>query len=182
MKIYTKGGDKGKTSLFDGTRIYKDNIRVEAYGNIDELNTHIGVLICSCADKDVNDTLSKIQAKLFSLGSILAAGANPSYPLPQIVEEDVQFLENQIDNYEANLPKLTSFVLPGGNMQNAYAHVCRTICRRGERRVISLSQEEEVDAVIVQYLNRLSDYFFVLSRKLVHDRGDAEVIWQSEKS
>lgn len=182
MKIYTKGGDKGKTSLFDGTRIYKDNIRVEAYGNVDELNTQMGVLICSCEDAKVNHTLTHIQSKLFSLGSILAAGANPTYPLPQIVEADVEYLENHIDNYEAHLPKLTSFVLPGGNMQNAYAHVCRTVCRRAERRVISLSQETDISPLVIQYLNRLSDYFFVLSRKLVYDQGHTEVIWKSDKS
>lgn len=182
MKVYTKGGDKGKTSLFDGTRIYKDDIRVEAYGNVDELNTQIGVLICTVKDAELVETLSMIQSKLFSLGSILAAGSNPSYPLPQIVEDDVVNLENLIDAYEVHLPKLTSFVLPGGNIQNANAHVCRTVCRRAERRVITLSQTETIDEVIVRYLNRLSDYFFVLSRKLVYDLDGSEVIWQSDKS
>lgn len=177
MKIYTKGGDKGKTSLFDGTRIYKDDIRVESYGNVDELNSFIGVLVCSLEDQTTITLLQKIQSTLFSIGSILAAGENPSFELQPIQAEPIELLESSIDNYESHLPKLTNFILPGGNVASGHAHVCRTICRRAERRIISLSKEQNIDSNIIKYLNRLSDYFFVLSRKLVYDAGDDEVIW-----
>lgn len=177
MKIYTKRGDKGKTSLLSGRRLYKDDIRIETYGTVDELNSFVGVLNTSFTHKEQNDLLSEIQRRLFTMGSNLASDPDQEVMTPDLVEEDITMLEESIDKMDKELPALTHFVLPGGNQASSFAHVCRTICRRAERRVISLDQESEVEPIIVKYLNRLSDYFFQLSRYLAHIQGSEEVSW-----
>lgn len=175
MKIYTKTGDKGQTSLFNGERRSKDDIRIEAYGSVDELNSFLGLLTSKVNDTEVIEVLLDIQKNLFDLGSMLANPTNTSKAV--IKEEHIEGLESGIDNMNEFLPSLKTFILPGGNESAALAHVCRTVCRRAERRTISLSMEHEIEPITVKYLNRLSDYFFVLSRKLIHDKGDKEIQW-----
>ena len=180
MKIYTKGGDKGETSLFGGRRILKDNIRIEAYGTVDELNSFIGLLASSITDKDDIQFLLNTQSILFNCGSMLAADPLKEFKLPQVKESDILAVENSIDNMNTQLEPLKTFILPGGSREISYAHLCRTICRRAERRVITLSKEEAVDPLIIKYLNRLSDYFFMLSRKIGKDQGHPDIPWVSE--
>lgn len=175
MKIYTKTGDKGQTSLFNGERRSKDDIRIEAYGNVDELNSFLGLLAAKVNDMELKQVLMDIQKNLFDLGSMLANPTNTSKAV--IKEEDIEELERGIDNMNENLPDLKTFILPGGNESASLAHICRTICRRAERRTISLSTEAEIESITIKYLNRLSDYFFVLSRKLIYDSGDTEIQW-----
>ena len=175
MKIYTKTGDKGETSLFNGERKSKDDIRIEAYGNVDELNAFLGLLISKLNDISSKEVLMEVQKNLFDLGSMLA---NPNHnSKATLKEEDIEELENQIDNMNIHLPQLKTFVLPGGNEAASSAHICRTVCRRAERRTISLARENNINPITIKYLNRLSDYFFVLSRKLVYDGGDTEIQW-----
>lgn len=175
MKIYTKTGDKGETSLFNGERRSKDDIRIEAYGSVDELNAFLGLLCSKLNDSDLIEVLISIQKNLFELGSMLANPTNTSKAV--IREENIEALESAIDNMNEYLPELKTFVLPGGNEQAGLAHVCRTVCRRAERRTITLTNEADILPITVKYLNRLSDYFFVLSRKLIHDAGDSEIQW-----
>jgi len=177
MKIYTKTGDQGTTSLFGGKRVNKDDIQIEAYGTVDELNSFIGLLIAKLSDHDDISLLKNIQSILFDIGSHLSSDGSSNKFLPELDSEIVTRLENQMDNYNQKLPELKSFILPGGNESISYAHICRTICRRAERRVVSLSQLGEVDNQIVIILNRLSDYFFVLARKVSMDSGVDEVKW-----
>lgn len=175
MKIYTKTGDKGETSLFNGERRSKDDIRIEAYGTVDELNATIGLLISKINDNSVVNLLIETQKNLFDLGSMLA---NPNSPSKASLKDtDIEALEQAIDNMNESLPELKTFVLPGGNEVSSIAHIARTVCRRAERRTISLSAQAEIEAVSIRYLNRLSDYFFVLSRKLVYDNGSKEIQW-----
>jgi cob(I)alamin adenosyltransferase len=179
MKIYTKTGDKGQTSLFGGKRVPKYDLRIEAYGTVDELNSYIGLIRDQEIDEVSFDTLIEIQDRLFTLGSILATEpGNTKVKVPQLKEEDVLFLESQIDRMNENLPEMRSFVLPGGHTTVSYCHISRCICRRAERLVIQLSEEEEVNALTFKYLNRLSDYLFVLGRKLSADLGANEVQWK----
>jgi len=175
MKIYTKTGDKGQTSLFNGERRSKDDIRIEAYGSVDELNSFLGLLISKLNDMELKQVLMGIQKSLFDLGSMLANPTNTSKAV--IKEEDIEALEKGIDNMNEYLPALKTFILPGGNENASLAHVCRTVCRRAERRAITLSGKNEIDPIAIKYLNRLSDYFFVLSRKLIFDKGDSEIQW-----
>jgi len=182
MKIYTKTGDAGKTGLFGGARISKDDIRIEAYGTVDELNSFIGLLISKMGGiEEEKELLLAIQSKLFSVGSNLASDPSKNLQVPKITEEDIEVLELAMDNMEANLEPLKSFVLPGGSEENSLAHVCRTITRRAERRVVTLSLSAEVDPLIIKYLNRLSDYFFMLSRYLAHYFGHRETPWTPNK-
>ncbi len=176
-KIYTKTGDKGETSLFGGARLSKDDIRIEAYGTVDELNASIGYLYELVPSKDVRKALFIVQNKLFNIGSVLAVDPTKDFELPGVNEGDVTFLEREIDRMQATLPELKQFVLPSGHRQGAWAHMSRTICRRAERRVVSLSASADVDDHILTYLNRLSDYLFTLSRYLVHQNGAEEVKW-----
>ncbi len=175
MKIYTKTGDKGQTSLFNGERKPKDDPRIEAYGNVDELNSFLGLLISKLNDAALQEVLLDMQKNLFNLGAMLANPTNTSKAV--IKEEDIEALEKGIDNMNENLPDLKTFVLPGGNESASLAHVCRTVCRRAERRTITLANDSDIDQITIKYLNRLSDYFFVLSRKLVYDAGDTEIQW-----
>lgn len=177
MKIYTKGGDKGKTSLFGNTRVDKDDLRIEAYGTVDELNSMIGMLSSYDTSAQSKTQLEAIQKKLFDVGSHLAADPDFDYPLPEIKEESVQSLENHIDEMNKYLVPLKNFILPGGSKASAEAHLCRTICRRAERRVVTLSKVEEVKPIVIIYLNRLSDYFFVLARFILHSEGLSEIAW-----
>ncbi|MBK9735541.1 MAG: cob(I)yrinic acid a,c-diamide adenosyltransferase [Saprospiraceae bacterium] len=179
MKIYTKTGDEGTTSLFGGKRIHKDDIRIEAYGTVDELNSFIGLLLTSVSDEDQIQILIVIQNRLFTIGSNLASDPEKQMITPDISEEDVQLLEKSMDNMDYDLAPLKNFILPGGSLSVSYAHICRTICRRAERRVVTLNRESPVDQYIEIYLNRLSDYFFVLSRWLAHIENVKEIIWIS---
>ncbi len=178
-RIYTKTGDKGKTSLYGGKRLSKAHIRIEAYGTVDELNSHIGLLRVqpAMADLKAKDTLKNVQMRLFSIGSSLASDPERKPLPPDIRDEDITELETAIDEMQAELPALKHFILPGGNQAAAIAHVCRTVCRRAERRIVALNDEAEVESEIIGYINRLSDYFFVVSRYLVLKSGDEENIW-----
>ena len=174
MKIYTRTGDKGETSLLGGGRVSKADLRIEAYGTVDELNAVIGLLRASTSL--AGDDLLDIQHQLFNIGSLLAADKGLKRQLPQLSDDAAMPLEQAIDSMESNLPELKNFVLPGGNIPAAHAHVARTVCRRAERRVVAL--EDEFPTVVL-YLNRLSDYLFVLSRALVYHGGDEEIIWKA---
>lgn len=183
MKIYTKGGDKGQTSLYGGRRISKDDIRIESYGTIDELNSHVGHLISVVPSGfDQIGLLIEIQNRLFTIGSNLASDPEKDLPVPDLNEEDVLKLENAMDNMDASLAPLRAFVLPGGSVANSVAHVCRTVTRRAERRMISLASVEEVNPILIKYVNRLSDYFFVVSRYIAHQLGHQETEWVPRKS
>jgi cob(I)alamin adenosyltransferase len=177
-KIYTKTGDKGQTSLLGGTRVSKDHIRIEGYGTVDELNSWIGLLRDQPIEKETIDSLLEIQDRLFTIGSLLAADAGLKMKIPGIQSEDVPFLENEIDKMNATLPEMKSFILPGGHPVVSYCHIARCVCRRAERIVIRLSLQETVDGLIIIYLNRLSDYLFMLSRKLASYFSATEMAWK----
>jgi cob(I)alamin adenosyltransferase len=177
MKIYTKTGDQGQTALFGGKRVSKDDIRIEAYGTVDELNTFIGLLNTSFNEATQNYLLTEVQKRLFTIGSNLASDPEKHMITPDIDDEDIHTLENAMDTMDQLLEPLKNFILPGGDPAIAYAHICRTVCRRAERRVISLEKVSEVDAKIVVYLNRLSDYFFVLARYIGHAKNIPEIPW-----
>jgi len=178
MKVYTKTGDKGKTSLIGGKKVSKADLRIESYGTIDELNSFIGLLKDHEANSERQEILKEIQDNLFVIGSVLATVPGyTKFKLPDVTEEHVQLLEREIDLMEESLPDLKYFILPGGHQAVSLAHVCRTVTRRGERSVIRLDHEEPVNPVILRYLNRLSDYFFVLGRKIGLEQGAPEINW-----
>jgi cob(I)alamin adenosyltransferase len=178
MKIYTKTGDKGQTSLIGGTRVSKDHIRIESYGTVDELNSFIGLVRSQEIADPIIKTLIEIQDRLFTIGAILASDPLKSkMKIPELKEEDITFLENEIDAMNEVLPEMRSFVLPGGNTTVSYCHLARCVCRRAERRIIHLAAESPVPEIIIRYLNRLSDYIFVLSRQLTQDLNAAEIPW-----
>ncbi len=179
MKIYTKTGDEGSTSLFGGRRVSKSALRIDTYGTIDELNSWVGVL----RDQDINQkrssSLLEIQDRLFTIGSILAAEpGNSKVKVPSLLESDITFIEKAIDNMDAILPPMRSFVLPGGHVSISWGHVARTVCRRAERLVISLHEIEKVDPLVIKYLNRLSDYLFVLCRMMTLELEVVETAWK----
>lgn len=183
MKIYTRTGDSGKTSLVEGTRLSKAHERIEAYGTVDELNSFIGLLADQEGGESHRPMLKSIQDKLFVIGANLASDPNRRADrIPPVQEQDIILLEKAMDEMDAQLPELRHFVLPGGHPAVSLAHVARTICRRAERCVIRLAADEEVPELIIPYLNRLSDFFFVLSRKICLERGVEEVKWQPEKA
>lgn len=178
MKIYTKTGDVGETSLFGGKRVLKCEPRIETYGTIDELNAWIGVVRDVQTDAGVKDLLKEVQDRLFTIGSTLAADPdNEKLKVPDLHETDITLLEKAIDDYESQLPPLRNFVLPGGHLHVSYCHVARTVCRRAERLAVALHQEQPIHPLIIKYLNRLSDYLFVLSRKMTQQTGSEEVNW-----
>jgi len=178
MKIYTKGGDKGQTSLYGGRRISKDDLRIEAYGTIDELNSHVGHLISILPENFGEEALLiEIQNRLFTVGSNLASDPEKQLPIPDLLESDIEKLEAAMDNMDASLEPLKAFVLPGGSAANSIAHVCRTVTRRAERRMISLNSASEVNPILIKYINRLSDYFFVVSRYIAHKLSHSETPW-----
>lgn len=179
IKIYTKGGDKGKTSLLGGTRVPKYDERVNAYGTLDELNSFLGLLRDFNISSHYKQVIIGIQNFLFTAESYLAADSPESTGnLPELNEEQVLLLEKEIDAMNEELPELRSFILPGGHPVVSYCHISRTICRRAERIVILLAEEHPVDEVIIRFLNRLSDYLFVLARKLTKDLGATEIPWK----
>ena len=178
MKIYTKKGDKGHTSLMDGEIVNKHNLSVDAYGTIDELNSFIGLLKDYLKDDKLKAILNNIQLKLFSIGSILASGKNQNISEKvKIEKKDVLGIESMIDRFSDDLPELKNFIIPGGHKISSYSHVCRSICRRAERRISELNKNSLVDSNILAYVNRLSDFFFILSRYLKHSDNINESYW-----
>jgi cob(I)alamin adenosyltransferase len=178
-KIYTKTGDTGETSLLGGTRVRKSHIQVEAYGTIDELNSFLGLI----RDQEIGDhyrqVLLKVQENLFIAEAMVAADENHPHPgLPDLKEEAILELEKEIDEMNLSLPELTHFILPGGNTAASYCHIARTVCRRAERTVIRLFESGLKHEIVIRYLNRLSDYLFVLARKVAKDNGSGETLWK----
>lgn len=181
MRIYTRTGDDGSTGLIGGTRVHKDDLRLEAYGTVDELNSWVGLIRSQTGVDDDKALLIEIQKRLFVIGGRLATDTSKidlSVKLP-CCEEDILILEHEIDRILDTLPKQTNFILPGGNDIVSYCHLARTVCRRAERRVYRLSREMEIPHELLKYLNRLSDYLFVLSRKYANDEGIEEIPWKS---
>jgi len=179
MKVYTKTGDKGQTSLIGGTRVAKHHIRIETYGTVDELNSHIGLIRDQQIDAETKKLLIEIQDRLFTIGSSLASDPEKSkMKIPDLKEEDVTLLEKEMDKINESLPEMRSFVLPGGHTTVSYCHIARCVCRRAERLTIHLSEDSFVAELVIKYLNRLSDYLFVLSRKLTKDLNAEEIPWK----
>lgn len=189
MKIYTKTGDKGTTALFGGTRVPKHHIRIDSYGTVDELNSHLGLI----RDQDINDhykeIIMKIQDRLFTIGAILATDPEKAIlksgkerlNIPKISDSDIALLETEMDTMNEALPPMTHFVLPGGHQTVSFCHIARCVCRRAERLASALNDLEPFQPESLKYLNRLSDYLFVLARKLSYDLQADEVKWIPEK-
>lgn len=190
MKIYTKTGDEGTTALFGGTRVPKSHLRIDAYGTIDELNSHIGLVKDTYNNEATKTLLNRIQDRLFTIGAILATDPEKAklkngkerLAIPKITAEDIEQLENEIDQMNENLPEMTHFILPGGHPSVSYCHITRCVCRRAERLATALYDLEAFDKKVLQYLNRLSDYLFVLARKISKDVNANEVKWIPEKT
>lgn len=185
MKIYTKTGDKGTTSLFGGKRVAKHNIRIDSYGTVDELNANIGLVRDQKLDAPSETALIQIQNTLFTVGSILASDPNKesnTTKIPKLKDTDVKFLEDEMDRMNADLPQMTHFVLPGGHTSVSHCHVARTVCRRAERLCTALFELEPFDEKVLQYLNRLSDYLFVLARCIAKQNNADEVKWIPNKA
>lgn len=182
MKIYTKTGDKGTTALIGGTRVPKSHLRIEAYGTVDELNSYIGLIISQDIDEAAKLLLKEIQDRLFTIGASLAADPEKSnMKIPDLLDGDILLLETEMDAMTSNLPTLKHFVLPGGNNVVAFCHIARCVCRRAERLVVQLAETAFVDDKVIVYLNRLSDFLFVLSRKITQDFKLEEHIWIPRK-
>lgn len=178
MKIYTKKGDGGTTQLIGGSRISKAEIRIDAYGTLDELNSFIGFLRDQEIDSKYREQLIEVQDRLFTLGSLLAAEVGAKMELPSLKSEDISLLEKLIDEMDQELEPMRSFVLPGGHPAVSAAHICRTVCRRAERQVVALSNHDKIPELSLKYLNRLSDYLFVLGRKITRDLQVNETPWK----
>jgi cob(I)alamin adenosyltransferase len=178
--VYTKTGDTGKTSLVGGTRVSKTHLRLEAYGTVDELNAFTGLLVCKIDEENTLNVLSFIQHKLFAVGSSLATDTeiNSLKPASIVTDEDIARLEQEIDRIDSTLPALNNFVLPGGNEAAARIHICRTVCRRAERNIYRLNENFNVDNQMLMFINRLSDYFFVLARQEANKTG-SEIFWNN---
>lgn len=182
MKIYTKTGDKGTTSLVGGQRVPKNSARLEAYGTVDELNSCIGIVRSCKLNAPLAEELVEIQRRLFDVGGNLATDPSDLQVKVCIREEDIIMLEHAIDRMDAEVPPMKAFVLPGGDSQAvSFCHLARTICRRAERRILDLSAQSDVDELLLKYINRLSDYLFMLSRKIAHDEGIEEMKWEARK-
>lgn len=181
FKIYTRTGDRGTTSLIGGLRVPKYDERIEAYGTVDELNSWIGLIRDQKSDQRTKDALLEIQDRLFTAESLLARGPETQKKLPAIAETDIVFLEKEIDAMNESLPELSSFILPGGAQAVSFCHLARTVCRRTERLTIKMSESYPVDDLLIKYLNRLSDYLFVLARKFAHDLGVGDIPWKARK-
>ena len=185
MKIYTKTGDNGTTALFGGTRVKKYNLRIESYGTVDELNSYIGLIKDQEISDNIKKTLLKIQNELFTLGAMLATplekeilkNGKERLDIPKINEKSILFLEKDIDFMEQDLSQMTHFILPGGHQSVSFCHIARCVCRRAERLSVELNEEENINNDILKYLNRLSDYLFVLARKLSKDLSIEEIKW-----
>jgi cob(I)alamin adenosyltransferase len=181
MKIYTRTGDKGKTTLVGGTPVLKTHIRIEAYGSVDEVIAHISLLRDMTENKDLKSYLLRVEDRLMTCAAILAADCEDcEVKIPELRNEDVKSLENAIDEMELYLEPLNSFILPGGNSISSQCHVARTVCRRAEREIIRLSAELFVPDTVIKYMNRLSDYLFVLSRKVLRDFRLNDIPWKPE--
>jgi cob(I)alamin adenosyltransferase len=180
VKIYTKTGDRGDTGLFGGTRVSKASLRVEAYGDVDELNSALGVALAHNRDAQVAELLCGIQSELFDVGAELACTPTKKVDVgvPPVSDAQIETLERAIDRFEADLAPLKQFVLPGGTLEAAQLHMARTVCRRAERKLVALAAEEGVRDVLLRYLNRLSDLLFVLARHANHRAGTPDVPWQ----
>lgn len=183
MKIYTKTGDKGMTSLIGGTRVPKNSRRLEAYGTIDELNSYLGMIRSFPVDAQIASELVEIQSRLFDVGGNLATDPQSKDLKVKlgVKDTDIELLERGIDRMEAEVPPMKYFVLPGGNRVVSFCHIARTVCRRAERRILDLAEEAEVDEQVIKYVNRLSDYLFMLSRKIAADLHVEEMKWLPEK-
>ena len=179
--VYTRTGDKGTTSLVGGLRVSKTDVRLESYGTVDELNSHIGLLISLIKDEHDIEILTRVQNLLFVVGSNLATDqSNTELRQASVVHaEEIMTLELEIDRIDAELPPLRAFVLPGGCQASAQCHVCRTVCRRAERRILALGEQAEVQPELLQFVNRLSDYLFVLASKINIDEKKSEIFWQN---
>lgn len=177
--VYTKTGDKGKTGLIGGTRVYKSDTRLDAYGTVDELNSFIGLIRSYDIDEDIVAYIIEIQKKLFVIGGYLATDQSRMkvQNTTTIFPEDIDTIENKIDLLDADLTPMTHFVLPGGNLLISYCHVARTVCRRAERVIVKMAEDYPVEELVVRYINRLSDYLFVLGRKLCQDESFEEIKW-----
>jgi cob(I)alamin adenosyltransferase len=189
MKIYTKTGDTGTTALFGGTRVKKYNLRIESYGTVDELNAYIGLIKDQEISNSVKESLLKIQNELFTLGAMLATppeketlkSGKERLNIPKINEDSILFLEKEIDKMDTELPQMTHFILPGGHQTVSFCHLARCVCRRSERLSVELNDQENINNDILKYLNRLSDYLFVLARKLSKELLVEEIKWIPEK-
>tara|TARA_B110000046_G_scaffold177400_1_gene204112 strand:- start:178 stop:753 length:576 start_codon:yes stop_codon:yes gene_type:complete len=190
MKIYTKTGDNGTTALFGGTRVKKHNLRIESYGTVDELNSYIGLIKDQEISNYNKESLLKIQNDLFTLGAMLATppeketlkNGKERLNIPKVDDEAILFLENEIDKMDLGLPQMTHFILPGGHQAVSFCHVARCVCRRAERLSVELNDQEAINDAILKYLNRLSDYLFVLARMLSKDLSVAEIKWIPKKN
>ena len=186
MKIYTKTGDKGKTSLYGGTRVKKSNLRIDAYGTVDELNSYIGLVKDQVEDEIIIEDLLRIQNKLFALGAMLATpldkeklkDGSDRLKIEKIEAAEIQYLESKMDIMNESLELMTHFILPGGHTIVSFCHIARCVCRRAERISVELADMEEINPYILIYLNRLSDYLFVLARKLTKDNKVEEIPWK----
>ncbi len=181
FKIYTKTGDLGETGLFGGRRLSKSHLRIEAYGTVDELNSHLGLVRDQQSDEEIRKELHHIQSLLFSVGSILASDPEKKLPLPAVEESDVTALEEAMDRMDLELPELKNFILPGGHPGVSSCHIARCVCRRAERLSVALHEEEPINPEVLTYLNRLSDYLFVLARKLSKLLSVEEIKWIPER-
>ncbi len=182
FKIYTKTGDKGSTSLIGGVRVLKSHIRIESYGTVDELNSYLGMVNDIAGNEKISEWLREIQDRLFTIGSVLATNPDKEVKmkLPDVHDTDVQWLEQRIDEMNEALPEMRSFIIPGGNLAASTAHVARCVCRRAERICVAMQEQGEVvPELVVQYLNRLSDFLFVLARYLGHINGVEDLPWRA---
>lgn len=182
FKIYTKTGDKGQTSLIGGTRVPKSHIRIESYGTVDELNSYLGLVNDFAADAEITEWLREIQDRLFTLGATLATTPvkEVRMKLPDLHLTDIEWMEQRIDQMNEVLPEMRSFILPGGHQAASACHVARCVCRRAERLCVQMrEQQEDVSDIVLQYLNRLSDFLFVLARYITHKGGKAEIPWRA---
>ncbi len=178
MKIYTRGGDGGETSLYGGQRVWKDALRVKTYGTVDECNAALGLAVTSTTDAEIRETLTRIQGELFEVGADLATPLARGESVPRVRAEETVRLEAEIDHMEEELEPLRHFILPGGSPGGAALHLARSICRRAERHLVTLEQTEEINPEVARYLNRLSDHLFVLARLANHRSGTPETIWE----
>jgi cob(I)alamin adenosyltransferase len=181
LKIYTKSGDLGKTSLIGGTKVPKSHLRIESYGTVDELNSYIGLVSDQVTDEHLKEILKEIQDRLFTVGSSLACDPDkaPLMKIPDLKESDIVLLENEIDHMNEVLPVMKNFILPGGHPAVSTAHITRCVCRRAERLCVNMQEHELfVDPLVIKYINRLSDYLFVLSRYIGHLMGVIEIAWK----
>ncbi|MBL4587560.1 MAG: cob(I)yrinic acid a,c-diamide adenosyltransferase [Flavobacteriales bacterium] len=179
MKIYTRTGDDGTTALFGGSRVPKHHIRIESYGTVDELNSYIGLIRHRKIDPRSQEILGEVQDRLFTIGSILASDPSKgNLKTPDLHASDIELLETEMDGMNEHLPEMRAFILPGGDDTVSFCHIARCVCRRAERLTVLLNEKEPVPPLVIKYLNRLSDYLFVLGRKIAKDNGLDEIAWK----